>query len=145
MRKYLFLTLLISCIFVSQAGAHSPASVDLSYDQEGQVLKVKIKHITQAIRKHYIRKIEVRKNDEEHDVYLFHWQKDNSLIEEEFKIKAEVGDVLNVKVTCKKGGSKMASLTVEALVDKDEEKVEGLDGTAEDEPKGSQGADGVSE
>lgn len=122
------LTLLLT-FFAGNSFAHAPASVDLSYDQERQVLNIKIEHITQAVRKHYIRSIEVRKNDSEHDIYYFHYQKDNKMIEQDISIEAVTGDVLNVKVSCKQGGSMSASLMVEEPVVEEEEKPQEPDGT----------------
>ncbi|MBU0468421.1 MAG: hypothetical protein KKD07_03225 [Candidatus Omnitrophica bacterium] len=122
MKKRLIVLTLLLMFFAANSFAHAPASVDLSYDQEKQVLKVKIQHVTQAVRKHYIRSIEVRKNDSEDDVYYFHYQKDNKLIEQDISIEAVAGDFFNVKVSCKQGGSTMASLVVEELVVEEEEK-----------------------
>jgi len=135
MKKIIIVSAFLLTFFASNSFAHAPAGVDLSYDLENQVLKVTVKHVTQAVRKHYIRKIEVIKNDEKPiDLYLY-WQKDNAVITEEIKVKAEVGDILNVSASCKQGGSTTASLTVEEIVEEGKEKAQE---PATEEQKGSE-------
>ena len=121
--KKIILVLFLAVIFSSKLSfAHAPSNLELEYDFEKQVLKIKIIHITQDLQKHYIRVIKIQKNEEKPEVLFFHWQKDNKLIEQEINIEAEVGDVFKVKANCKQGGVRRVEFIVEEPVEEQEEK-----------------------
>ena len=46
-------------------------------------------------------------------MFSFHWQKDNKTVMQEVSMDAEPGDVIGIRVLCKKGGSKEIQYIVE--------------------------------
>ena len=102
--------------------AHAPSEINLEYDLEEQKLNIEIIHVTKDIKEHFIRKITVRKNNEEPFDHFLHWQKENKKVLEEISVSAEEGDIFTVKATCKKGGSTTASMLVELPKEDEAEK-----------------------
>ena len=95
----------------SSAEANPPQRIELSYNQETQILTIRVYHVSQRTRTHYIRRIVVSRNDEPVTEDLFPSQNPWG-IEHQVKVETKSGDVLTVKATCSDVGMKEESLTI---------------------------------
>jgi hypothetical protein len=92
------------------AGAHTPSSVMLTYDLPSQTLQVTITH-TRFSDSHYINKLEIKKNGNLVSLKEYKSQPAETFTYP-FKVTAVAGDILEVKTSCSKFGSKSEKLTV---------------------------------
>lgn len=90
--------------------AHSPSEVKLDYDLAAQTLQATITH-TRFSEGHYINKVEIRKNGNLVNLQEYKNQPSETFVYS-YKVTAVAGDVLEVKATCNKFGSKAEKLAV---------------------------------
>jgi len=106
--SFLFSLLLLQ----SSAWAHPPAHIGLVYNQEEGNLHIELGHVTKNLRKHYIRKLFICKNDVEVKNFLYVHQATSALLVEDVSLEAVAGDVFRVKAVCRESGYKDATLVV---------------------------------
>jgi desulfoferrodoxin (superoxide reductase-like protein) len=100
-------------LFSLKTYSHSPAKINLDFNNEEKILKVEVLHSVLSPGNHYIKKIEVYLNDSLKIVQNF-----NRQITKEsqkalyFIFEAKKDDVIKVKGTCNKYGDKTVSLIV---------------------------------
>jgi len=93
--------------------AHSPKSVDLSYDAETGILSIEIAHSVNAASKHYIHKVVVEVNGEKHVEQNFTMQTNNEQQHAIYKIiDVEEGDKIAATAYCNISGRKKGELEV---------------------------------
>ena len=103
-----FLLLSIVSFIVS---AHSPSSIELSYDIDTQILSVDISHSVADPNNHYIKEVEIEKNGEEYMNEQYTSQQSSSSFTDMYVITA-AGDSLKVTGYCSISGSISGSITV---------------------------------
>lgn len=117
-RALLFVIFMVG-IFVTLSWATPPTNLTLTYDLETKTLHIEMTHVSSHLRKHYIRKILVYKNDQEvEDIRLVSQTTPSSVIRD-VVLDAKDKDVIRVKAICSEAGTAEASLTVQ---EKTEEK-----------------------
>ena len=94
----------------AMAGAHGPKEVKLGYDAAAKTLQATITH-TNFSAGHYIEKVEVKKNGKPLLSQEYKSQPSETFTQS-YKVEAAAGDVLEVKASCNKFGSKTEKLTV---------------------------------
>lgn len=115
-RKHLvFISILLLSCFVflmgpGTAAAHGPKEVKLSYDVSTQTLQAAITH-SPFSSSHYIEKVEVKKNGRSVAVQAYKSQAAETFTWS-VKVPAAPGDILEVKATCSRFGSKTEKLKV---------------------------------
>mgnify|MGYP001138441971 CR=1 FL=1 len=102
------LILLLLC--PAGAAAHGPQGIKLTYDASAQTLQAAITH-SPFSASHYIERVEVKKNGKVATVENISDQSAGTFTYA-VKIAAVPGDVLEVKATCSRVGSKTETLTV---------------------------------
>ena len=93
------------------AYAHPPSEIALTYDPDTKMLHIDIKHVSDSLRKHHIRKLIIYKNDAEFKSFSYVTQKPPGL-EEDALLDAEPGDTIRVKAVCSEAGSQEATLVI---------------------------------
>ena len=94
------------------AWARPPSEILLSYDYQMKQLHIDIKHVTNDISEHRIRKLTIYKNDTEVDRIHFSAQTSATGLVTDVAIEAAPEDVLRVEAVCSEAGRGEASLTV---------------------------------
>ena len=94
--------------------ANSPSEIQLTYDQEKGRLHVVVKHVSTHMRKHYIRKIEVRKNNEPSVPYYYTSQTSPSELIVDIALKAVPTDTIHVEAICSQAGRAEETLVIPA-------------------------------
>lgn len=97
-------------LYPATAGAHGPKEVKLGYDVASQTLQATITH-TNFSAGHYINKVEIKKNGKT-AILKEYTSQPTETFTYSYKVEAAVGDVIEVKASCSKFGSKTESLTV---------------------------------
>ena len=110
LRSCLFFLLFLS--FVTTAYSHPPSRIDITYDPKEEVLSLTIAHITRDLNDHFIRRIEVKKNKEEPQIFYLNRQEKFNEFTYDISLEAEPNDVIKVKANCSKGGMKEEEFTV---------------------------------
>lgn len=108
-----FSLLALLVFFPMVANAHPPASVELAYNVEKQILEVKITHASSNLDKHYVKKVVIKKNGEAVGGSDYTNQPDKELFIYTYTLVVAPGDLLEVKATCSVFGSKIAELKIE--------------------------------
>ena len=97
-------------IYPATASANAPKEVKLAYDVASKTLQATITH-TPHSESHYINKVEIKKNGE-----VVTLQEYTSQIGDTFaysyKVEAVAGDVIELKASCSRFGSRTEKLTV---------------------------------
>ena len=107
-----FLLVWFFCVLMNpNSFATPPAEIRLEYDVEQKVLKVDIDHISHNPHKHFIRKIEIYKNDEEPIIKRFAAQKSEG-ISVEVALEAKEQDKIRVKAVCNQAGTLEGTLII---------------------------------
>ena len=109
--KKVFWVLLFSAAMAGNVFAHPPTEMVLSYDKETKTLHIDIKHVSDSLREHNIRRIIIYRNEEEAQALNFNTQKPPGLTED-VVVETKSGDILRVKAISSEGGKKEATLTV---------------------------------
>ena len=94
--------------------ANSPTKIQLTYDKEKKLLHVVVKHVAHNMRKHYIRKINVSRNDEVPVPYHFAKQTSADELIADVPLEAVANDVIKVKAICSEAGNAEESLVLPA-------------------------------
>ena len=113
MRKKSFLLSGIILLVAQLSWATPPSEIKLDYDKAKKVLHIKITHVTNRTRIHYIRKIIVTKNTEHPKEIHFVAQPTPSTFTKDVSFIAKPKDVIHVKAICIEGGQAEESLTIE--------------------------------
>ncbi len=92
------------------AGAHGPKEVKLGYDSAAKTLQATITH-TNFSAGHFIQKVDVTKNGKP-AISQEYKSQPSETFSYTYKVDAAAGDVLEVKASCSKFGSKTEKLTV---------------------------------
>jgi hypothetical protein len=94
------------------AQARPPSSIDLTYDAAKESLHIDIKHVSENMRKHYIRKITVTKNKEVPSTYFYSSQTSASEMIVDVPMKAMPKDTITVEVVCSEAGRGEQTLVI---------------------------------
>lgn len=120
MKKYLLslalicVWLLAACLSLTQnACADAPQEVLLNYNIKAQTLTVTVTHKSSFTGIHYIKQIEIKKNNEPAEKKVYSTQPGKKAFTYTYNIPAAVNDVLEVTVACNIQGQKTATLKVE--------------------------------
>lgn len=114
LKKILLITILLSivCSFALNVEARPPSQIELAYDREKQSLHVVVKHISDNMRKHYIRKIDVSRNDEDPVPYYFSSQTSAAELIIDIPLEAQPNDVIYVEAVCSEAGRAEQTLVI---------------------------------
>jgi hypothetical protein len=96
------------------AEATAPSEVKCAYDAATQTLQVTITHPSPFPTSHYIKNVEIRKDNKVILSQDYKRQPDAPAFSYSYSIPAAPGDVLDVKATCNLWGSKAVKFTVPA-------------------------------
>jgi len=115
-RNFFAFIVLLTCFallaaYPATAFANAPKEVKLSYDASSQTLQATITH-SPISSGHYVAKVEVKKNGQPAPVEEFKGQSSETFIYS-VKVPAAPGDILEVKASCSRFGSKTERLKVE--------------------------------
>ena len=108
----ILMTVLLMAGFPALAGAHSPKEVALSYDQAKKTLEVRITHGVDDPMKHFIDQVEIRKDGKTISKVEYKNQPGETTFLYSYPVDVAAGDVLEVKASCSRFGSKTEKLTV---------------------------------
>jgi hypothetical protein len=92
------------------ASANAPKEVKLTYDVSSRILQATITH-TPPSESHYVQKVEIKKNGEVVTLQEYTSQPSDTFTYS-YKVEAVAGDILEVKASCSRFGSRTAKLTV---------------------------------
>ena len=92
--------------------AHSPNSMDLSYDYVSQDLTVEVSHSVSDVNSHYIYQVVIEKNSVEVLTRDYSTQNSTSGMSATYSIAAAHGDVLRVTAKCSQSGQITDETTV---------------------------------
>lgn len=113
------LTLIFSVLFAimilfqgTPVTAHSPNSMNLTYDFASQVLTVDVSHSVSDVNTHYIYQVVVEKNSVEVLTRDYTTQNSTSGMSATYNIAADHGDVLSVTAKCIQSGQITRQITV---------------------------------
>ena len=106
-----FLAILI-LIQGTPVNAHSPNSMNLSYDFASQVLTVEVSHSVSDVNSHYIYQVVIEKNSVEVLTRDYTTQNTTSGMSATYSITAAHGDVLRVTAKCIQSGQITDETTV---------------------------------
>ena len=95
-----------------QVNAHTPASIDLSYDISSQILSVDVSHSVSDVNSHYIYEVVIEKNSVEVLTKDYTSQNTTSGFLATYSIPAVEGDVLSVTAKCIQSGQISDEITV---------------------------------
>ena len=108
---YLILAILaFFALYPATAGAHPPKEVKLVYDVVSKTLQATITH-TNFSATHYIEKVRIKKNGEVVTLQEYSSQPTETFTYS-YKVDAVAGDVIELKASCSRFGSRTESLTV---------------------------------
>jgi hypothetical protein len=113
MRTQKRILLLLIALLPMAVFAHAPKKVNLKYDKENGVLTVDAVHPVKDVNDHFIITLAVTVNGE--DIETVEYTSQTSLESQDKEIKLpdlKSGDVVSVKATCNKFGSKSGTLEV---------------------------------
>lgn len=94
--------------------AHQPSDLDLKYFPDAKRLTVEVHHHVEDSFKHYIERIEVRRNNGVPIKYYLRGQDTSSLVLKEIKFTAQLGDVIWVRAICNQGGDLEGTIRLES-------------------------------
>jgi len=92
--------------------AHGPGDITLQYDSSSHLLSVTVLHPVSDPQKHYIKTITITKNKDPLETHVYKSQPESSPFTYTYNVKAEEGDIFEVKAKCNYFGSRTATLTV---------------------------------
>jgi hypothetical protein len=107
----ILMTALLLTLLPAPGAANPPKEVVLSYDQAKHTLEVRITHPSQNPASHYIKKVEIKKNDKASGVTEYQSQPGPETFSYTYPLDAAPGDIIEVKATCSYFGSKTEKLT----------------------------------
>ncbi len=92
--------------------AHAPKDIALRYDALAQTLSVTISHNVSEPRKHYIKKVTIKRNGELVSIHEYISQPETSPFTYTYPVEAKVGDTLEAAADCSYFGLKTGELTI---------------------------------
>ena len=98
---------------IPHVSAHSPTSVDLSYEFDTKLLKVSISHSVSDPSTHYIESIEIYINSILNQSNSYSNQPTSNQFSYNYQLNVSVGDEISVKVVCSISGSREKIITIE--------------------------------
>jgi len=98
--------------FPTDARAHPPKDVQLSYDAASQKLTATITHNSMSPARHYLKQVEIKKNGAVVSNNLYKSQPDKASFTYTYSVPAAPGDVIEVTGICNIYGSKAVKLTI---------------------------------
>lgn len=105
--------------------SHPAGTIDLDFDNETGMLKIKIFHSVRNESKHFIEEIKVYINKKLFVTQIFNRQTDNKSQEASYiLLDANQGDVISVNADCNYGGSKKKDIKVKNKEDKNRKEKE---------------------
>ena len=109
--SYLILAILAFFAFCPvTASANAPKEVKLTFDVASKTLEATITH-TPYSESHYVQKVEIKKNGEVVTLQEYTSQTGDTFTYS-YKVEAVAGDILEVKASCSRFGSRTTKLTV---------------------------------
>jgi len=109
---FIVAALFIMAGFPTDASAHPPKDIVLSYDAASQKLTATITHSSMAPAMHYIKQVEIKKNGTSMSNNLYRSQPDKASFTYTYSVPAALGDVIEVTGTCSLYGSKTVKLDI---------------------------------
>lgn len=103
---------LLLLIYPLSAAANPPSAVQISYLEKEQSLQVTITHNSFMPNSHYIKQVEIKKNDEKPLIYEYTSQPDKTKFAYVYKLPLKEGDRVEVKVFCNIYGSWIGGLVM---------------------------------
>lgn len=101
--------------------AHSPSDIEMNFDNETEMINVKVMHQVQSVDKHFVEKIEVYLNDTLSIVQHFRRQEENEYQKAGYMMfEAEIEDRITVKAYCSIHGMRSQELIIEAPAEEQE-------------------------
>ncbi|MCE7741041.1 MAG: hypothetical protein GOP50_01160 [Candidatus Heimdallarchaeota archaeon] len=115
MKKQIILLMIISLsiFFIGQTQAHSPASIEIEYNFDTDILTVRVNHIVSDPDTHYINQIDVWVNDVFNTTETYSRQFETTFQIDTFNITANQGDVIKIKAFCNVSGSLIDEFTLQ--------------------------------
>ena len=86
------------------AQARPPSTIELTYDAQKGSLHVVVKHVSENMRKHYIRKITVTRNKEVPVPYYYSSQTSAAEMMVDIPLKVMPKDTITVEAVCSEAG-----------------------------------------
>lgn len=100
-------TMLAACV-----SATSPRYIGLKYDAQAHTLNVKVVHFSPAPKIHYVYRIEIDKNGQVYQSYLYQKQPRIFLLSYTYNVTAYPGETLTVSAYCVLWGFIQKSMVV---------------------------------
>jgi hypothetical protein len=119
MKKHLLsLTLVVvwmaaALLLPQQTFADPPQDLSLRYDMKAQTLSVSITHKSTFTGFHYIKQVQIKRNDEPFETQKYDSQTGKTTFVYTYKVPAKPNDLLEVTAICNVQGQKTATLKVE--------------------------------
>jgi hypothetical protein len=102
---------LLPALLPATGAAHPPKEVALSYDRAKHMLEIRITHSSPNPAAHYIKKVELKKNNQTISAAEYQNQPGQATFAYVFPVEIGPVDVLEITVTCNVFGSKTEKLT----------------------------------
>jgi len=117
MKKALMLAIVfIFLLMVSDAYAHPPSDIKITFDPQTKTLNAVIVHNTSNPLKHYIKKADIALNGEEITELTFSKQENNQGQSVSYSIpNAKEGDVISVEGYCSISGKSKKEIAIKSL------------------------------
>src|SRR5687767_6135178 len=111
--KVIMLAAVVTLAAGLKVEARPPSQIELTYDKDKQSLHIVAKHLSESMREHYIRKVDVWKNDEDPIPHFFSSQTSAAELITDIPLSAMPNDVIHVEAVCSKAGRTQQSLVVQ--------------------------------
>ncbi len=108
------LMIAVCCFASGKALADTPQDVALSYDPGTQTLTVNITHKSTFTGLHYVKQVEIRKNNQPVSRNEYKSQTGKTTFSYSYNVPANENDLLEVTAACNIQGQKTATLKVES-------------------------------
>jgi desulfoferrodoxin (superoxide reductase-like protein) len=109
----IFVWMIAALLLPQQAAADPPQDLSLRYDMKAQTLSVSITHKSTFTGFHYIKQIQIKRNDEPFEIQKYESQPGKTTFVYTYKVPAKPNDLLEVTAACNVQGQKTATLKVE--------------------------------
>ncbi|RCW58710.1 MULTISPECIES: hypothetical protein [Halanaerobium] len=114
MKRVLFLTIALILSLSLSVYAHPPGNIEMSFNNENNMLEVTIPHNSNDNSKHFVKNVKVYLNDSLHIEQDFIMQTNNEVQYLHYMIPgAKSGDTIRLKAECNKFGSRENEINVE--------------------------------
>ena len=109
----IFVWMAAALLLPQQAFADPPQDLSLRYDMKAQTLSVSITHKSTFTGFHYIKQVQIKKNQEPLETADYDSQAGKATFVYTYKVPAKPNDLLEVTAVCNLQGKKTATLKVE--------------------------------